>query len=162
MCTRCVEMCTDVYKKKMAPPLRSFLMCTRCVQMCTKMCTGCVQSLVHLSADPNFCNVCICNGYICPTATFSQLLHLPKRLHSSQLHLPNGYIFPNGYICPTATFVATTFALAAASGGAGAPLAPASAAAPTCARRQRRRRFLMCTRCVQLCTDVNEKKWRWH
>ena len=61
MCTRCVQMCTDVYKKKMAPPLRSFLMCTRCVQMCTRCLQRCVAvygvctSLVHLSADPNFC-----------------------------------------------------------------------------------------------------------
>ena len=81
------------------------------------------------------------NCYICPTTTFVTAT-FARRLH-----------FPNGYICPTATFVATTFALAAASGGDGAPPAPASTAAPTCARRQRR--FLMCTRCVQMCTRKN-------
>ena len=68
------KMCTDVYK-----------MCTRCVQV-----YGVCTSLVHLSADPNFCN-----GYI------RKRLHFPKRLY-----------FPNGYICPTATFVTATFASA--------------------------------------------------
>ena len=43
------NMCTDVYRcvqeKKMAPPLRSFLMCTRCVQMCTGCFFWCVQDV---------------------------------------------------------------------------------------------------------------------
>ena len=111
MCTRCVQMCTgcffyyvykmctDVYRcvqEKNGATIKEFFdvykMCTNVYKDVYRVCTWCVQSLVHLSADPNFCNGCICNGYICPTATFAQLLHLP-----------NDYI-RHGYICPTATF----------------------------------------------------------
>ena len=65
-------MCTDVYRcvqEKIGAAIKEFFdvykMCTDVYKDVYMVCTGCVQSLVHLSMDPNFCNGYIRSDYIC-------------------------------------------------------------------------------------------------